>query len=931
MPTAEQVERAAQLIARGPSQHDYFFDNLDNPEWIEPLRERGFFSSPPPPEVSEEGELHPRWPESQFLLRVVDRVPAEVAAVVVDIPSTDNVRVMTDICRIGVALPPELRLEVGKLVRARTAERQPLFFVLPEAMADLIVALADAGEVKFALNFASELLAVREPKDKSALRPRAYGRMGIWEYGRVTRRLVPDLARTAGLDAVELAADLLEQMIELTHLGKPPRDHAEYWRPAIEEHGENRTDEMAQAIVSALRDAALQLVDREPSQLGAVVAALRKRPWRLFSRIALYVLAERASADLELARALALDRDIVAEADFEREHDQLVAAVFPLLSQEDRDVYLARIEGGPKITRSGDPELDRRTVEYWQRDRLAPLVEHLPPEWQARLEDLTERYGKPQVGRFRLSSGTWVGPTSPLTKEEMASMSAEAAVDYLAQWKPSDAPMTPTPEGLARVLSSRVEEAPAEFTAVTDRIAELDPTYVRAVLHGLDQALQKDREFSWEQALALVEKAVESPALELPADERERRDRDPDWRWARKDAASLLETALRGEALPLELGSRVWESLEQLSWDPEPDLDYERQYGGSNMDPLTLSLNTVRGQAMHAMMAFAVWAKKQEANDLLRAALANLKAHLDPAREPSETVRGVFGARLHQLHWVDPEWLREEIPAIFPRQSGLERLRIAAWDTYLVWGRPSLKLYDALKDEYSAAVDELPISSEREESARKNPGQALAEHIATFLWWGIFESADGGLPARFFAAAEPEDASHLLHVLGRSLADEQNHPIDPEVLRRLERLWAELPEWIAARPVAEQRTILGGFGDWYAAGVLDEDWADEQLLRLAGNGVLAGPEFIVFRRLVARARTAPEPALRFALAFVANPPEVWAIDAQETEFQAIIEAGLESDQLERELATRLVNQLVAKGQRQYRSYIDREENSHMTR
>jgi hypothetical protein len=919
MPTAAQFERAIELIAKGPSQYDYFFDNLDDATWIESLRERGFFSSPPPPDVSEEGEMHPRWSESQFLLRMVERDPEAVAAALKQIPETKNVRVLTDICRIAVALPPERRLEVGKRIRTETAGRA-LFFLLPEAIGELIIALAAAGEVKFALHFARELLAVSEAEDKSRLRPRVAARMDGWEYERVISKLVPELVPYAELGAVELAADLLQETIEGNGQAEPPRDHAEYWRPAIDDHEEDGGDDISQAIVSALRDAALRLVDLDEKNLEAIFDCLRKRQWHLFNRIALFVVSQRPLANLELARGLTLNSTLMGEVAYSREYDQLVAAVFLHLAPQEQDEYLSRVEVGPEIDATGDQARDRQRVEVWQRDRLSPLAEHLPQTWQEKLDDLVERYGPAPIGRFQVSVGTWSGPTSPMSKEEMESMSAEAVVGFLGTWQPEDEMMTPTPEGLARVLSDRIEEAPAEFAALAEKIVELDPTYVRAVLRGLEQALKNDSDLPWASVLELVELTIKSPSLDEPADVRERGDRDPDWRWARKEAASLLETAAQVGALSLDFGARAWESLEQLSWDSEPDPAYEHQYGGSNMDPLTLSLNTTRGEAMHAVVAFASWAKKQSNGELLELALENLRAHLNPMREPSETVRGVFGARLHQIYWISADWLEGQIGAIFPRNPELATLRVAAWDTYLIWGRPSPALFEMLEAEYSDAVDELPVSELRNEAARRNPGQALAEHLATLLWWGVVGTAEDDLPARFFARAEPKDAGHLLDVIGRSLSDEENQPIDPQILERLEGLWAEVPEWIDARSHEERDAILSEFGSLFASGAFGEGWANQELLRLAGEGVLAGPDFMVFDRLAAQASSAPETAIRFALAFVENPPKPWALDAQESEIRTIVEAGLESEK--RELATQLINLLVAKGHRKYRTYLE---------
>ena len=65
-PTPEQVNKVVALLARS-EQSRYFFDRLENPEWVLPLKAKGVFSSPP--QLVEEGEVIRivPWPASQYL------------------------------------------------------------------------------------------------------------------------------------------------------------------------------------------------------------------------------------------------------------------------------------------------------------------------------------------------------------------------------------------------------------------------------------------------------------------------------------------------------------------------------------------------------------------------------------------------------------------------------------------------------------------------------------------------------------------------------------------------------------------------------------------------------------------------------------------------------------------------------------------------
>ena len=167
-----------------------------------------------------------------------------------------------------------------------------------------------------------------------------------------------------------------------------------------------------------------------------------------------------------------------------------------------------------------------------------------------------------------MSAGYWSGPTSPLNEQEMAGMAAAEVLKLRRHLEARGKDDNPTPEGLARLAAKSVKASPQDFGAVAERIVDLDPTYVRAVLGGLEAAAKEGDALPWPQTLTLIEVAVSSPELEETPEIRERHDLDPDWRWARKEAASLIETVLQGDLLPPELSERASGCfLRTLSWE----------------------------------------------------------------------------------------------------------------------------------------------------------------------------------------------------------------------------------------------------------------------------------------------------------------------------------------------------------------------------
>ncbi len=96
-PTAEDVDRAVLRLSHKELSR-YFFDRLENPEWIQALRAKGFFASPPQPVTDEAGELlgWPPWPEGRYLARMAQYVPEVVVTILLEVPSTLNPYVHQD-------------------------------------------------------------------------------------------------------------------------------------------------------------------------------------------------------------------------------------------------------------------------------------------------------------------------------------------------------------------------------------------------------------------------------------------------------------------------------------------------------------------------------------------------------------------------------------------------------------------------------------------------------------------------------------------------------------------------------------------------------------------------------------------------------------------------------------------------------------------
>ncbi len=955
-PTPDEVSRAVSLLGH-PGQYGYFFDRLQNPLWLGPLLQKGFFRQPLTPiSDAKTGSIRfPPWPESRYLARMatLQEAQEEVLQVVLNIPDTENTAVHEDLADVALALPVQLSVRLVPKAKKWAEARYQLR--LPEKLGAVVGRLAQGGAVDGALDLARTLLAVlpdprtlpaAELPEAMRLMPEPTARFDVWDYEQILKKHLDQLAEAAGVRGLSLFADLLESAITLSHRradGAPPEDYSWIWRPAIEEHEQNRRESIRTLLVSAVRDAAEGLASRAPASVSELVRLLEARDWPVFRRLALHLLRRYPDSAITLVEERFTNRNLFDDQRFRHEYVLMAADVFARVSESARQTFLDWIDQGPDLVafraryrEEGGADLgDGDAVRYgkiWRRDRLAPLSGALPPEWKQRYLELVADVGEPQHPEFAayMESG-WVGPTSPRSADDLRAMSVADIAALLNMWTPSGDWFGPSKEGLGRELASVVQADPERFAREARLFAGVNPTYVRAVVQGLADAAKEGRAFAWPPVIDLCQWVVRQPREAVAG--RRTEDEDPDWEWTCKAIGSLLSAACeQGEAeLPFDLRERAWAVLRTLTDDPDPTPEYEARYGGTNMEPATLSINTTRGEAMHAVVHYALWVRRHieqltdgpaliasgfEAMPEVRGVL---EAHLDPANDPSLAIRAVYGQWFPWLVLLDRAWAAAQILRIFPADR--TDLRGAAWETYIVFCRPYDNVFEVLEPEYSRAVERLGDTARSVGHHLGDPEAHLAEHLMVFYGRGkLTLDAPPNLLAGFFEKAPGLIRGRAIEFIGRSLRDEKGQ-IPAVVLQRFSALWERRIERARAGP-GDSVDELANFGWWFVSKKFDEAWAIHQLgeaLRLAKK---AEPDHMIAETLAEVAVRRPREAVECLAALVEADREGWGILGWDKQARAILAVAMGSgDRAAQEVGTTLIHRLGVLGRLEFRDLL----------
>ena len=910
-PTPSDVKELKDRVPCNLETFGYFFDKCQSPEWLGPLRDCGFFQSPPEPKSEAEGGpiRFPTWPHARYLARMASLTPEEVLKIILEIPDTENIRVHEDLVEAALGMPAHLAAQL--LEKAKTWAHSAYRLLLPEKLGALVAHLAMGSEVDAALGLARVLLQVRPGGDPRTESERDQGwqvltqsvaRLDTLQYEQIVKKDFPELVKAAGIRAVELLCDFLETAVDFSRTPaekEPPEDLSWVWRPAIEEHAQNLAPGVMETLVSGVRDSAESLAQTDTANVPEIVRTLEARPWRIFHRIALYLLRKFPDAACDLVAERLTNPALFDNTGVRHEYALLAGERFGGLSREEQSVILDWIETGPDFDqfkeihelqtgkKATDEDVDHHK-RLWQRDRLAWFKTHLPQQWKDRYEALVAEFGEPEHPEFASYVTTgFYGPRSPKAAEDLRSMSVYAIVEFLKSWRPTGDSMGPSPEGLSRQLSELVAEEPARFAAEAMRFQDLDPTYVRALVSGLREAIKQNRTLDWSSVLDLCRWVVSQPR-EIPGRQTEGMDADADWGWTRQYIAKLFSQGFQEHTgcIPFDLRSVAWEVLYPLTDDPDPTPQHESRYGPPNMGPATLSINTTRGEAMHAVVEYALWVhrnlgKLPDGERRVSQGFAEmpevrkvLEAHLDPLRDPSLAIRAVYGQRFPWLVLLDAQWARNQTLTIFPLDDSEETLRTAAWETYIIFCRPYNNVLGTLRDQYEVAVEHIGRSTKGGKLA--DPDERLGEHLMTFYWRGKLEMDDPqGLLPKFWTKASDQLRAHALKFIGQGLR-KAKETVPPVILKRLQSLWDSRLAAAHLDP-ANHRSEMAAFGWSFVSEKFNDEWAMKQLAEALRIAQKTDVDHMVVQRLAALVQTIPLETVHCLELIVKGDLEGWSI------------------------------------------------------
>ncbi|MGD0038594.1 MAG: hypothetical protein ABSC53_15010, partial [Bacteroidota bacterium] len=788
------------------SVRNYFYRNLKDVKWFEPLKTMGEFSKIPLLQTTAEGNSwYPDWAVLEYLIAIAKEIPQEVIDVVKSV-KTDNTRVIWKFALLGKELPPEYTAQLVPLVEKWLGVQFLYGTNFGIEIIQWIQYLVEGEQSQSALELFS-VLSKPKKLEKAYLgqgqfidktRPEAVSVLDQYSFKELIEKALPYLTSIKPFEVSAILQDSLSEAIVIERMESSKRDLSSLWRPAIEDSNQNwRFDDFKDLLTEALRDTLQTCVLKDSVKTSELLNSFLVKEYSIFRRLALHTIRTNLNTFFGTGKDIVLKEDNLHDTEINHEYLLLLQVIFGKLLEPQKTQIIEYIFAKPYYDEGAQVDIQENQKKYWIVSKMSVIEKELDEKTKRIYEEYVKEIGIAEHPTYTFYHESFVGEESPKTKQELSEMSPEEVISFLRDFKPQGTFRGPTPSGLARTFQEDVISRPNEYIKFAGIFLEsVKPNYVIIFLNALNELKNNDKKFDWGNLLALLSQLVQKPNKQLKV----LPDEDDDYNYGsvRRQVIDFIGESIKGDKrkrIPYQFKKDVWRIIAVLCEDDEPTQEYEDKYGGSNMNPPTLALNTIRGKAMIALVDYALWVAELKVSEKAYSKDDNLldpevqellNTKLDKTKEISPAVHSIYGTYLPNLCYLNLKWVRNNLSKIFPEDMKYWK---AAWGSYVSFTRVYSDVYAMLRTEYQKAISLLPDVKIFDGSMGHSPEEALAEHLSIAYINNISNLNKEDLIYQFFEKANDHQRSSAVRFIGRVAWKEKLFETNPQIWSKAKALW----------------------------------------------------------------------------------------------------------------------------------------------
>jgi len=868
-PNNDEVEKLLELIRRRGANYAFFFRTADNPFWIIPLNENGFFNTPPDAKVMEDGSvLVPYWMPIEYLKKVSLTKPKEVVEIILGLGKIENPRILREILSIACDLP-DISLSLSLFALIKHYLESPHWWGDSELIVRIIQKWGNESgasrETALELiRFVVAFLPDPEQEKKSARskeNPQAWDttleptpRLELWEYEQVLEKGVRYLSEQEPLSVARILIDATTNMIRMKmHEEDLERgldeDLSEFWCRRLNTPDPDLQD-VEQTLVNTLTYACEQVYGKNPDSIGGLDQALRSQRWKVFRRLRQHLYTSHPNSQtLPWIRELILGYDHFSKWEYQFEMQLMIQKSSEhfgpqLLTSEEQSTIFDAILSGPSkdeyCKRMGSQYRDEsfeRFQRNFHRRQLRPFAPILTGKYRHYFDELeNEKGAKVITDDDYLPVGDVISGTvsyrSPKSKDELQQYSDEELLDYLNEWDEQqpdtgDWLLEISISALAHVFQNLFQEVivPDEerltfWITHRDKIAR--PIYITAMVNAMQELVKSNQFDNLDQWMEFCAWVLSRPDLEELRDQPKASDEskdNPSWRSSRKAVVDFVNVCVSKDTnTPITARDGLAKLLQLVCTQSDWNLDRHHPVVLNRDDPITEAINNTRSRSLESLIIFGFWIRRYLSEDPAPEVTGILSSRLDSEAEHplTQPEYAILGRHFGNICVLNQDWVIARRVDFFPQGD------LSTWwnafSSFIRFNISSGALYEILRQDYEFALNNMKALLATKDDS-KVPIHNLGQHLFKFYLWKLYPlTGEESLLARFYKMTNGnrEIWAQLFDTVGRKLSSQGQH-WDKELIDRTIAYF----DW---RLKAAEPLELKNFTFWLVAECLDAEW-----------------------------------------------------------------------------------------------------------
>ena len=771
-PKDSDLKNVEELIRSNTTLYRAFFSRADA-EWLHLLAKDGkYFKHPASDTAKNNMRVYANVSEFGYLERTAASKPSEAEKIISSIaipkkPAGRNPQIMRHLVRAGVAMPPEYAKKIAQKAVDENwhSTKLPIYI---EDLAELMVHVAKA-DIAISLSMCSRLLSVTADDAGLLVRHRTiHGLVNDYYYEKIIREYVPQLASIDHDAVLGTICDILKESICIANKHVPAKtassqkqqDASVIWRPAIEDHEQNRNG--AQSLLAAcIRDLLEGSEKSGIKDLRTSLSIIAPYTYNVFRRIEMHVYTRNPAHFSKEINRLAIK--YFDDSNFKHEYYHMLRACYAHLAGKNKKLLLSKISEGPtRGERFNDDKEFEAYRKQWRIKKLDPIIGYLP-EYKDEYDAFVRKHGRSMLAEFNFYIHSHIrgDDDSSQIPEDIAPKSMIKLLHHNEQDNQMGL------DGLRSRFQNIVQKNPVGYSKIAPKVLSCRREFHYDFLAGISR--KQDKDVDWRSVLRFCLDVVASQDDYDPAE----------FERIVQACANMLRCNLTNGfgGIRHSMRKKVWDILEHCA-NTIPRgvvLQEANGYGTeSALDAMTESINDTTGLLTHAVIQYTAWHHSNTAKDpkhrakLLPNVKAVLDSLLDPRRPQSVSAHAAFGYGLAPLFYSDREWTEQNLKVIFTHDKQYGALGAAAWDSYLL-NELYEDVFHMLRQEYEYRIKRLAENNTQVESQSRLVEHAVIAYLHELQGSGrILDALISNAPAPLVEKCLEAVGHAILHRNARS-------------------------------------------------------------------------------------------------------------------------------------------------------------------